>query len=1058
MLESPPLAVDWPLFSFRTLREAAVPQVVKPRFTSFKRMAWQRRLIAFFVLMLCAQAGAQDSPRPPDTPLILGQSIQKQIKVNERHGYSFKLEKDYFAQVVVESNGVDVALTLFRPDGKEIERSQDYEGDVGLEKITLIVDEPQLLRLEVSAIRKLSGDGSYTIRLKALRLPQNGDRDLVTAEKLWREARLLGRDSEDSRREAIAKLKPAAQLFLSLGDLERAADTFHSLAKIYKGEHNTAVQYFEQALSLYRRSGNRRREALLLTGIGIAHSQSGEFEKALDYHTRALQLRRMLGLRDLEAASLDQIGIVYFRLGDPQRALTYHLQSLPVTRSARTTRDLAALFGIIGADYYAMEQYAQALDYFTQALALAREKSIPFRIIVTLRYVGFSHLKLGQTEKALAALNEALSHEQKSINHYERGNIFAGLGEAYYKLNLPIKARDYLKQAFPLLRNAEDKPGEAAAHYWLARVEMDQDNLDEALAEIEKTAGIVEKMRSNLASPELRTLYFASVERYYESYLEILWRLHQKQPGGGFDERALRVSEQCRARSLLELLNEGQIDIRQGVPAELLARERELQRQLNAKASAQLPLLSEEVATEQRPTAANEIAGITNALLDVRAQIHQQSPHYAALTQPQALSLKEIQETLDKDSLLLEYKLGEQRSFLWAITRSGFRAFELPGRAEIEPLARRVYRLLTARNRPAPNEKDAQGQAQIIRSENEYREAAEKLSQLLLGPVAPMLKSERLLIVSDGALQYIPFAALPDPESRQAVEGANYKAHPLILNHEIVTLPSASVIAVLRRETAARKPAPKAVAVFADPVFAKDDIRVAAAKRRDTAGPKKTLRGFDAKWFAQIPAGDDEKKEKQGPAITRLPFSRREANAILTFAPANETYVALDFEANRANATSPALVGYRIVHFATHGWLDSYRPELSGVVLSLVNQKGQAQDGVLRLHEIYNLQLNADLVVLSACQTALGKEVRGEGLVGLTRGFMYAGAPRVAASLWKVDDAATAELMTQFYRFMLKEQLSPAAALRAAQLELIKQKRWNAPYFWAGFILQGEWR
>src|SRR5688572_10323590 len=736
MLESPQLSGCGP-FSCEKLREAAVPQVVEPGFTSFKRIAWLPGLI----LMLCPQAAAQDSPRTFDTPLILGQSIQKQIKVKERHGYSLKLEKDYFAQVVVESKGVDVALTLFHPDGKEIERSQDYEGDVGIERITLIADRPHLMRLEVSAIKKLSGDGSYTVLLKALRLPQNGDRDLVTAEKLWREARRLGRDSEDSRREAIAKLKPAAQLFLSLGDRERAADTFFALARVYQGEHRTAVQYLEQALSLYRQSGNLRREALVLTSIGIAQSRSGEFEKALDYHTRALQLRRRLGLRELEAATLDQIGIVYFRLGDPQRALTYHLQSLPMTRSERSPRDLAALFGFIGADYYAMEQYAQALDYFTQALALARENSIPFRIIVTLRYVGFSYLKLGQTEKALAALNEALSHEQKSINHYERGNIFAGLGEAYYKLNMPIKAREYLKQTFPLLRNAEDKPGEAAAHYWLARVEMDQDNLDEALTEIEKTAGLVEKMRSNLTSPELRTLYFASVARYYESYLEILWRLHQKQPGGGFDERALRVSEQCRARSLLELLNEGQIDIRQGVSAELLARERELQKQLNAKAAAQLPLLSEETtslreesATEQRSTAADEIAGLTNALLDVRAQIHQQSPHYAALTQPQTLSLKEIQETLDTNSILLEYKLGEQRSFLWAITRSEFRAFQLPGRAEIEPLARRVYRL-TARNRQAPNEKAAQSQAQIIRSENEYHEAAEKLSRLLLGPV-----------------------------------------------------------------------------------------------------------------------------------------------------------------------------------------------------------------------------------------------------------------------------------------------------------------------------------
>jgi CHAT domain-containing protein len=356
---------------------------------------------------------------------------------------------------------------------------------------------------------------------------------------------------------------------------------------------------------------------------------------------------------------------------------------------------------------------------------------------------------------------------------------------------------------------------------------------------------------------------------------------------------------------------------------------------------------------------------------------------------------------------------------------------------------------------------------------------------MLLGPVAPALKSQRLVIVSDGTLQYLPFAALPVPtqvsrrlsasnapqiastESRSAKVSTNDGSRadadyqPLIADHEIVTLPSASLITVLRAETGLRPRAPRAVAVFADPVFARDDARVDGMKGKNNKRPVQPapLRPINDAWLTKTSSDKgDEKRPTAGPAITRLPFSRREANAILAFAARDETYAALDFEANRANATSPALLRYRIVHFAAHGWLDSTRPELSGLVLSLVNQKGQPQDGVLRLHDIYNLQLNADLVVLSACQTALGKDVKGEGLIGLTRGFMFAGAPRVAASLWKVDDVATAELMAQFYRFMLKEKLSPAASLRAAQLELLKQKRWHEPYFWAGFVLQGEWR
>jgi CHAT domain-containing protein len=195
-----------------------------------------------------------------------------------------------------------------------------------------------------------------------------------------------------------------------------------------------------------------------------------------------------------------------------------------------------------------------------------------------------------------------------------------------------------------------------------------------------------------------------------------------------------------------------------------------------------------------------------------------------------------------------------------------------------------------------------------------------------------------------------------------------------------------------------------------------------------------------------------------GGGLGRLPFSRQEADAIVALVPANRSLKATGFGATRDAATNPRLAGYRIVHFATHGVLNARRPELSGVVLSLFDERGRKQDGFLRLHDVYNLRLDADLVVLSGCQTALGKDLRGEGLIGLTRGFMYAGARAVVASLWQVDDESTAELMKRFYRGMLKENRRPADALRAAQLEMSRDRRWSAPFYWAGFVLQGEWR
>jgi CHAT domain-containing protein len=279
-----------------------------------------------------------------------------------------------------------------------------------------------------------------------------------------------------------------------------------------------------------------------------------------------------------------------------------------------------------------------------------------------------------------------------------------------------------------------------------------------------------------------------------------------------------------------------------------------------------------------------------------------------------------------------------------------------------------------------------------------------------------------------------------------------------------VNLPSASTLAVLRRELAGRQPAARAVAVLADPVFEPDDARVKlslASKKSPGATQSQTAESTpsDLAVSSALERAIRSVRGASGPAyLRRLLFSRDEAEAILAVAPQPSGLKALDFRANRALAMSGELIEYRVIHFATHGLLDSQRPELSGLVLSLVDEAGRPQDGFLRLHEIYNLRLNADLVVLSACQTGLGKEVRGEGLVGLTRGFMYAGAPRVVASLWQVDDAATSALMKRFYRGMIQEQLPPAAALRAAQLEMLKKKQWQSPYFWGAFVLQGEWK
>jgi CHAT domain-containing protein len=342
---------------------------------------------------------------------------------------------------------------------------------------------------------------------------------------------------------------------------------------------------------------------------------------------------------------------------------------------------------------------------------------------------------------------------------------------------------------------------------------------------------------------------------------------------------------------------------------------------------------------------------------------------------------------------------------------------------------------------------------------------------MVLDPVAPQLANKRLVVVADGALQYIPFAMLPDPAvgGRSSVVGKSAASNrppaggyrPLIVGHEVISLPSASALAIQRTELAGRQRAPKMLAVIADPVFDRTDVRLTTPTAETSEGRQPQTIAFNNERTLEHLAEKADDKEgitTRRLVIPRLPFTRQEADQLLALTPTASSFRAMDFQASRATVLDPALGQYRYVHFATHGFLDSERPGLSALVLSMVDAQGKPQDGFLRANDIYNLKLPAELVVLSACQTGLGKEIKGEGLIGLTRGFMYAGAARVVVSLWNVNDKATADLMTKFYQKMLKEGVRPAAALRAAQVEMWKQKQWQSPYYWAAFTMQGEWR
>jgi len=801
----------------------------------------------------------------------------------------------------------------------------------------------------------------------------------------------------------------------------REAFTLSNMAEIYEslGEYQKALDLYNQAITLQRQLKERQGEANTLSYIARVYKSLGDYQLSLQTYNQALEIFQIVQDRSSIAQTLDHVGSVYQAAANHQEALNYYKQALQLWQElGGHLQEFTTLTGIIRV-YESLSDYPQALATAEQSLLLAKKQQDSFMEASALALLGRVYLSKADYSQALDSLNQSVHKFKKLGIKNAEANVIGNIGKAYNLSGNPQQAIRNYRRELNLRQELGDLAGKAETLYNIAIAFRNQGNLNASRTNIETTIKIIEDIRTRVSSQQLRTSYFATVQKYYEFYIDLLMRLHQQQPSKGYDALALQVSEQARARSLLDLLTEANADIRQGVDPKLLAAERALQQELNALEKLRIQSLTDK--QNQTPALEKKIAELLEKYQQLQAQIRTASPGYAALTQPQSLSVKQIQSSvLDDNTLLLEYYLGEERSYLWAVTKKTITSYELPKRADIELAARQFRKSITSPIQRANTAK-----------------TASVLSQLILAPVAQQLQPQRLVIVSHGALQYVPFAALSLPDSPQ----------PLATRHEIINLPSASTIAILRQQITHRQTPSKMLAVIADPIFSHDDQRIQSEKQQSS------------QYSQQISQQQLTRSVKEfNITFDRLPFTRQEAEQILKLVSPSIRKQALDFAANRETALNQDLSQYRIIHFATHGILNTVHPELSGLVLSLFDQTGNPQNGFLRLHDIFNLKLSAQLVVLSACQTGLGEQVRGEGLVGLTRGFMYAGSPRVVVSLWNVDDEATSILMKNFYQKMLQDGLKPAAALRAAQIEMSQSQNYSAPYYWAAFTLQGEWQ
>lgn len=882
--------------------------------------------------------------------------------------------------------------------------------------------------------------------------------------------KLLKRGKAD---QALGLLEQALKGFEAASDQKGVAVTQDALGDLYnrQGQYSVALNHYQKARSAYDSATDTYNANLMLAKVGEMYFRQGNVSEARSAYSQMTVVKpdtsAMGTAKDAQKKVNTARGIGGklrgLGSGTPSASTVSDAASvagdvkseIEQTRNAYRQFILYAIYELgMGRADYQNKSYDGAQTHFNNALAAADNPI---------------YGRFGQARRWRVAARTSLGDVALNQGRYPDAiKLYTAAADGARKDNRP-------DLVWPALR------GMGRSRWAQASAEKDQKKAakgrDDAIVAYRDAIQTIESIRSgSLSADEARTTFLATTKDVFDEAAGALAeRALTAQPAGGAlsgaaltdAAEAFKITEQSRARSLLDMLGETGANITEGVPQELLKRKQDnLDRQQELAQVLTGASLSQDEQKKSNSDLEAELDKLQTEYDSIENQIRAASPRYASLTQPAPLSLSDVQsQVLDDKTILLEYNLGQQNSYLWAVTQGGVSLYKLPARSTVDQQAidLRAQLVPTKLRTRLVGADVASGQTRGIglssapadgAAVTAFANASNTLYKTVIEPAAKDIGDKRVLVVADGSLNYIPFEALVS-----AAGGADYSALPyMVKTNEIVYAPSASVISVIRKQSA--KPAGKGVLLVADPVFNSGDPRSRGAAAA-TAGGGDT-RGLGLSSAIQDVAGQSAGATGaagSGLPLSRLMGTRIEAEQIgqivKTSGGTADTW--LDLNANEASVTTKDLKNYRVVHFATHGLLNAERPQFTGLVLSLVGNK--TGDGFLRTDEIFNLNLGSPLVMLSACETGLGKEKKGEGVIGLTRAFMYAGAPTVGVSLWSVADRSTADLMTSFYKRMLTGPGMPAAsAMRQAQVDMIAGKKYSAPYNWAPFVLVGDWR
>jgi CHAT domain-containing protein/lipopolysaccharide biosynthesis regulator YciM len=824
--------------------------------------------------------------------------------------------------------------------------------------------------------------------------------------------------------EALQYYQDARRAYEQLGDTN--ITVLLDIGKTYgkQGDYPAALEWTEKARQTAVETRNSTQEAFALSTLGALHGQMGENFKALEDGKESVRIFDELDMRPQAAAVRGNLANSYATLGDYDEARKCAEQALRGAQKNSDPGEEERALAILGSINFEENRTREGVRDLERALVFSTNRSLDtyfFRSGILLS-LGSAYARQGRYNRAIAMLDDGLTIIRRTGSIVDEADCLGALGDSYLGKGDLNRAEEYLNLSLEIAEPRdlaevvlEDRRG------W-AEVERRKGQYEQSLQQLRLAIGTLETMRSGIPSPDLREDFVQQNSKVYQDAVDILAELDRQQPARDYDRQAFYYAEKGRARSFQDLLAESAAKVTKGLRPEQIQRRDALYGDLSKAAAALLRKNSEE--NRQAVTKAE------GHLSDWADGLRSTNSAYHELQYPESYNAAKVQiELAGSGTTIIEYALGERESHLWIVTHDRLKMVTLPRRDVIEK-AVSAYRELINRRPSTQADVDA------------FVKPAKHLYEVLVQPVSRYLKKgQGLVIVPDGGLWYLPFETLVEPGTSGT---APNQPHYLIEDYAITYAPSASVFGDLQVAANERRKQPDlrrhGLLAYGDPVFS----RATVPQARDHSGTSLS--------------GDEIVRSVYQQAASihfyPLPMTRDEVVGIGEFYRPDQRKLRLGPEATEASVKHDRLTDYRIIHFATHSVMDEETPAMSGVVLSLVNTGDE--DGVLRMNEIFNLDLDADLVVLSACPTGLGKLMRGEGMVGLTRAFMYAGSPRVVVSLWEVNDMATPEFMKAFYKGLTHGDTT-TAALRRAKLAMLKSDTpaYHHPYFWAPFVLVG---